>query len=91
MSPRQTDAQSTSSPTQAAGARYSRIAGTGSFLPPNRVTNADMVERLAQDGRGDSVAADDLRRRAHHHLRHLAQDQRQFQIDLAFEQEIFNL
>ena len=50
MSPRQTDAQSTSSPTQAAGARYSRIAGTGSFLPPNRVTNADMVERLAQDG-----------------------------------------
>ena len=29
---------------------YSRIAGTGSFLPPNRVTNAQLAERLAADG-----------------------------------------
>ena len=30
--------------------RYTRIAGTGSFLPPNRVTNDALVERLARDG-----------------------------------------
>ena len=30
--------------------RYSRIAGTGSFLPPRRVTNAELVARLAQQG-----------------------------------------
>jgi 3-oxoacyl-[acyl-carrier-protein] synthase-3 len=30
--------------------RYSRITGTGSFLPPNRVSNADLAERLAHDG-----------------------------------------
>jgi 3-oxoacyl-[acyl-carrier-protein] synthase-3 len=30
--------------------RYSRIAGTGSFLPPRRLTNADLVQELA--GRG---------------------------------------
>lgn len=30
--------------------RYSRITGTGSFLPPKRVTNADMVALLAKDG-----------------------------------------
>ncbi|TXI97411.1 MAG: hypothetical protein E6Q31_10615, partial [Aquabacterium sp.] len=48
MSSGQTGTQTTSSPV--AGARYSRIAGTGSFLPPNRVTNEDMVARLAQDG-----------------------------------------
>ena len=35
---------------QSAGAPFSRIVGTGSFLPPNRVTNQDMVERLAADG-----------------------------------------
>ena len=29
---------------------YSRIAGTGSFLPPDRVTNDDLVGRLARDG-----------------------------------------
>ena len=29
---------------------YSRIAGTGSFLPPDRVTNDDLVARLAGDG-----------------------------------------
>jgi 3-oxoacyl-[acyl-carrier-protein] synthase-3 len=30
--------------------RYSRIAGTGSFLPPNRVTNEALVAQLARDG-----------------------------------------
>jgi 3-oxoacyl-[acyl-carrier-protein] synthase-3 len=30
--------------------RYSRITGTGSFLPPDRLTNADLVTRLAKDG-----------------------------------------
>ena len=29
---------------------YARIAGTGSFLPPDRVTNDDLVARLARDG-----------------------------------------
>ena len=26
---------------------YSRITGTGSYLPPRRVTNADLVAQLA--------------------------------------------
>jgi 3-oxoacyl-[acyl-carrier-protein] synthase III len=30
--------------------RYSRIAGTGSFLPPRRLTNADLVAELAAQG-----------------------------------------
>ncbi len=30
--------------------RYSRIAGTGSHLPPRRLSNADMAARLARDG-----------------------------------------
>jgi 3-oxoacyl-[acyl-carrier-protein] synthase-3 len=30
--------------------RYARISGTGSYLPPLRLTNADMVERLAIGG-----------------------------------------
>ncbi len=30
--------------------RFSRITGTGSFLPPRRVTNADMVEALEARG-----------------------------------------
>jgi hypothetical protein len=30
--------------------RYSRITGTGSSLPPRRVTNADLVAELAQRG-----------------------------------------
>jgi 3-oxoacyl-[acyl-carrier-protein] synthase-3 len=29
---------------------YSRITGTGSYLPPRRLSNAEMVARLAQDG-----------------------------------------
>jgi 3-oxoacyl-[acyl-carrier-protein] synthase III len=31
-------------------ARFARITGTGSFLPPNRVTNADLVAQLAATG-----------------------------------------
>ena len=30
--------------------RYSRITGTGSYLPPRRLTNADFVDLLARDG-----------------------------------------
>jgi 3-oxoacyl-[acyl-carrier-protein] synthase-3 len=30
--------------------RHSRITGTGSYLPPDRVTNAMLVDRLARDG-----------------------------------------
>jgi 3-oxoacyl-[acyl-carrier-protein] synthase III len=29
---------------------YSRVLGTGSYLPPNRVTNQDLAERLARQG-----------------------------------------
>jgi 3-oxoacyl-[acyl-carrier-protein] synthase-3 len=29
---------------------YSRVTGTGSYLPEERVTNADLAERLARDG-----------------------------------------
>ena len=31
-------------------ALFSRITGTGSFLPPQRLTNADLIERLAAQG-----------------------------------------
>jgi 3-oxoacyl-[acyl-carrier-protein] synthase III len=30
--------------------RHSRISGTGSYLPPDRVSNADLAARLAKDG-----------------------------------------
>ena len=30
--------------------RYSRIAGTGSYLPPRRVTNADLAAELGERG-----------------------------------------
>jgi 3-oxoacyl-[acyl-carrier-protein] synthase-3 len=30
--------------------RYSRITGTGSYLPPERLSNADLAARLARDG-----------------------------------------
>ncbi|MBP7537981.1 MAG: 3-oxoacyl-ACP synthase, partial [Ottowia sp.] len=30
--------------------RYSRITGTGSYLPPRRVTNDDLVAELAARG-----------------------------------------
>ena len=33
-----------------ASARHSRIAGTGSYLPPRRLSNADLVRQLASQG-----------------------------------------
>jgi len=30
--------------------RYSRITGTGSYLPPNRLTNDDLAAQMAKDG-----------------------------------------
>ncbi len=30
--------------------RYSRVAGTGSYLPPRRLSNADLVQELAANG-----------------------------------------
>lgn len=41
---------SAQTPVQAPEPRYARILGTGSYLPPQRLTNADLVARLAQDG-----------------------------------------
>ena len=38
------------SPTGTTTPRYSRILGTGSFLPADRVTNQDLAARLAADG-----------------------------------------
>ena len=35
---------------KSAAPRFSRVTGTGSFLPPNRVSNAALAERLAADG-----------------------------------------
>lgn len=29
---------------------YSRVLGTGSYLPPDRVTNQQLADRLAKDG-----------------------------------------
>jgi 3-oxoacyl-[acyl-carrier-protein] synthase III len=33
-----------------AAPKYSRITGTGSYLPPHRLSNADLAARLAKDG-----------------------------------------
>ena len=33
-----------------AASRFSRIAGTGSYLPPDRLANAELAARLAKDG-----------------------------------------
>jgi len=38
-----------SAPT-APALRYSRVTGTGSYLPPNRLTNDELAARLARDG-----------------------------------------
>jgi 3-oxoacyl-[acyl-carrier-protein] synthase-3 len=50
MSTRQTSESNRSSHVQGAGVQFSRIAGTGSYLPPKRVSNQDLVDRLAQRG-----------------------------------------
>ena len=50
--PRQASTQAaTSAPHKGASSsnRFSRIAGTGSFLPPHRVSNQELVERLARE------------------------------------------
>ena len=39
-----------SPPTSAPSRIYSRITGTGSYLPPRRLTNADLVAELAAQG-----------------------------------------
>lgn len=36
--------------TQTASPRYTRIAGTGSYLPPRRLTNAQLAAELAEQG-----------------------------------------
>jgi 3-oxoacyl-[acyl-carrier-protein] synthase III len=41
--------------------RFARITGTGSCLPPNRLTNADMVDMLGKRG---VETSDDWRRAA---------------------------
>jgi 3-oxoacyl-[acyl-carrier-protein] synthase-3 len=46
--------------------RYSRITGTGSYLPPRRLTNADLAAGAGCQGRGNQRRVD---RRAHRHPR----------------------
>ncbi|MBI2732833.1 MAG: ketoacyl-ACP synthase III [Aquabacterium sp.] len=50
MSTRHTDDSSRSPSQTLQGATYARIAGTGSYLPPRRVTNQDLVDQLAAAG-----------------------------------------
>jgi 3-oxoacyl-[acyl-carrier-protein] synthase-3 len=52
--------------------RFSRITGTGSFLPPQRLSNADMVALLAQ--RGIETSDDWIVERTGIRARHFAQD-----------------
>jgi 3-oxoacyl-[acyl-carrier-protein] synthase III len=62
--------------------RYSRITGTGSFLPPQCLTNADLVAQLAKDG----VETSDewIVERTGIRARHFA-DAGMFSSDLGFE------
>ncbi|MFM2263078.1 MAG: 3-oxoacyl-[acyl-carrier-protein] synthase [Pseudomonadota bacterium] len=62
--------------------RYSRITGTGGFLPPRRLTNADMVGLLAQ--RGIETSDDWIVERTGIRARHYADDG-VMASDLAFE------
>ena len=52
--------------------RYSRITGTGSYLPPQRLSNADMVQMLAQ--RGIETSDDWIVERTGIRARHFAAD-----------------
>ncbi len=52
--------------------RYSRIAGTGSYLPAQRLTNADMVDKLA--ARGVETSDDWIVERTGIRARHFAAD-----------------
>ena len=62
--------------------RYARIIGTGSYLPPRRLSNADLVAQLAADG----VESSDewIVERTGIRARHFA-DAGVFSSDLAFE------
>jgi len=62
--------------------RYARIIGTGSYLPPRRLSNADLVAQLASDG----VESSDewIVERTGIRARHFA-DEGVFSSDLAFE------
>ena len=51
--------------------RYSRITGTGSYLPPRRVTNDDLVAQLA--GQGIETSDDWIVERTGIHARHFAE------------------
>ena len=51
-------------------ARYSRITGTGSYLPPRRLTNADLAAELAT--RGVETSDDWIVERTGIHARHFA-------------------
>jgi len=52
--------------------RFARISGTGSCLPPNRLTNADMVDMLAK--RGVETSDDWIVERTGIRARHFAAD-----------------
>ena len=71
--PRQAPTQAaTSAPHKGApSTRFSCIAGTGSFLPPRRVVNQELVERLARDGIETSDAW--IVERTGIHARHFAE------------------
>lgn len=62
--------------------RYSRITGTGSYLPPRRVTNADLAADLAL--RGIETSDEWIVERTGIHARHFAAPQ-VASSDLAFE------
>jgi 3-oxoacyl-[acyl-carrier-protein] synthase-3 len=55
-----------------APSRYSRITGTGGFLPPRRLSNADMVALLAQ--RGIETSDDWIVERTGIRARHFVED-----------------
>ena len=62
--------------------RYSRITGTGSYLPPRQVTNADLVTQLA--AKGIETSDDWIVERSGISARHFAADG-VFSSDLALE------
>ncbi len=62
--------------------RYARIIGTGSYLPPRRLSNADLVAQLA--GQGVESSDDWIVERTGIRARHFA-DSGVFSSDLAFQ------
>lgn len=71
MSTRHTEDNSRSGAQALTGPRFARIAGTGSQLPPGRVTNQELVDRLAADGIQSSN--DWIIERTGIHARHFAE------------------